>query len=372
MRKATQFLYIYFLKPILFLFPADSVHTFFLRTGHTLGKYSFFKKIFKSLWAYEDKILEQNVCNLNFKNPIGLSAGFDYDGDLVEILPSIGFGFNTVGTVTYQPYSGNPAPMLSRLPKSRALLVNKGFKNSGVKNVLSSFKDDKSTAPRGVSIGSTNKPYANFQEMLQDIESGFREAENFNNFDYYELNISCPNLLNLQNLKEQLASPTGLQKVLDILTGLNLQRPVFIKMPLERSESEIKEMLDVANGFPFISGLIFSNLAKDRTNTAFDINEIQNAGRGNFSGKPVCEKSNALLRYVYKTHGKRFVLIGVGGVFTAEDAYEKIRLGASLIQMITGMVFMGPQQIGIINKELAELLKRDGYKNIQEAIGTKA
>jgi dihydroorotate dehydrogenase len=171
MRKATQFLYIYLLKPILFLFPADSVHTFFLRTGHTLGKYSFFKKIFKSLWAYEDKSLEQNICGLDFKNPIGLSAGFDYDGELVEILPSIGFGFNTVGTVTYEPYGGNPAPMLARLPKSRALLVNKGFKNSGIKNVLSGFKDDKSTAPRGVSIGSTNKPYANFQEML----TGYRE-----------------------------------------------------------------------------------------------------------------------------------------------------------------------------------------------------
>ena len=370
MRQATQFLYIYFLKPILFLFPADSVHTFFLHTGHILGKYSIFKKILKSLWAYADKSLEQNICGLDFKNPIGLSAGFDYDGDLVEILPSIGFGFNTVGTLTYEPYNGNPAPMLERLPKSRALLVNKGFKNNGVKSVLSSFSENQSMAPRGVSIGSTNKPYTDFQEMLHDIEKGFREAENFDNFDYYELNISCPNLLNLQNLKEQLASPTGLRQALEILAGLNLKRPVFIKMPLERTEGEINEMLDVASEYYFISGLIFSNLAKDRTNTAFDQNEIQNAGKGNFSGKPVTEKSNAMLHYVYKTFGKRFILVGVGGVFTAEDAYKKIRLGATLVQMITGMVFMGPQQIGIINKELAELLKRDGYKNISEAIGT--
>jgi dihydroorotate dehydrogenase len=161
-----------------------------------------------------------------------------------------------------------------------------------------------------------------FKKCLQDIENGFREAENFNNFDYYELNISCPNLLNLQNLKEQLASPTGLKKVLDILAGLNLKRPVFIKMPLERSESEIKEILDVANGFPFISGLIFSNLAKDRTNTAFDLNEIQNAGRGNFSGKPVSEKSNACFA-MYTKHMEKDLCSSVWAEFLPPKMHMK-------------------------------------------------
>ncbi|MBP6060836.1 MAG: dihydroorotate dehydrogenase (quinone) [Candidatus Pacebacteria bacterium] len=370
MRKISRFLYIHIVKPILFLFPADSVHEFFLRTGKIFGGCDLIKKIFKKIWAYEDPSLEQNICNLNFKNPIGLSAGFDYDADLVKLLPSIGFGFHTVGTLTNGAYDGNPAPMLARLPKSQSLLVNKGFKNKSIKKVLINFDRDTDQAPIGVSIGATNKPYADFEAMLTDLVDGFRQAENFKNFDYYELNISCPNLLNIQNLKTQIGSPVGLTQALQFLDKLSLNRPVFIKMPLERKLEEIKELVDVAKDFSFIKGLIFSNLAKDRKNPVFDTEEIKRAGKGNFSGKPVEEKSNELLSYTYKTYGKRFILIGVGGVFTAEDAYKKIRLGATLVQMITGMIFMGPSQIGIINLELAALLKKDGYKNIKDAVGT--
>lgn len=372
MCKISQFLYIYILKPILFLFPADDVHEFFLNTGRVLGKSNLIKIFIKTLWSYDDKILEQNILGLNFKNPIGLSAGFDYNADLLEILPSIGFGFQTIGTLTLGSYAGNPLPMLARLPKSKSLLVNKGFKNKGLEKVLANLSKNKKEVPIGVSIGATNKPYPDFDFMVQDLVEGFRLAEKFKNFDYYELNISCPNLLNIQNLKEQLTSPSGLTKTLDLLRELKLNRPVFIKMPLEKSEEEIGTLIDIINKYSFIKGLIFSNLAKDRTNKTFDVEEIQKAGQGNFSGKPVEEKSNNMLKYAYKTYPKRFILIGVGGVFTAEDAYKKILYGASLVQLITGMVFMGPQQIGIINQGLAKLMKKDGYAGIVEAIGKSA
>ena len=133
MRKITRFVYTHILKPILFLFPADSVHEFFLTTGRFLSRHNSVKKLFQKLWNHEDPSLEQNIFNLKFKNPIGLSAGFDYDADLVKLLPSIGFGFHTVGTLTNETYAGNPAPMLARLPKSQSLLVNKGFKNKSIK-----------------------------------------------------------------------------------------------------------------------------------------------------------------------------------------------------------------------------------------------
>ncbi len=370
MRKITRFFYVYMVKPILFLFPADAVHEFFLKTGNILGRYNFIKKILTKIWSYSDPILEQNILGLNFKNPIGLSAGFDYDADLVEILPSIGFGFHTIGTVTHEPYSGNAAPMLGRLPKSKSLLVNKGFKNKGIKNVLPNLQNNNSGAPRGVSIGATNKQYSDFDAMVKDLQNGFKDAENFQNFDFYELNISCPNLLNTQNLTEHMDSPKGLVKTLKAISTLDLQRPVFIKMPLEKTKDETTELLAVASEFPFISGLIFSNLDKDRTNKSFNEQEILRSSRGNFSGKPVEEKSNELLSHAYKNYKNRFILIGVGGVFTAEDAYKKIRLGSNLVQMITGMIYMGPSQIGIINQELENMLKKDGYTSIKDAVGT--
>ena len=140
-------------------------------------------------------------------------------------------------------------------------------------------------------------------------------------------------------------------------------------MPLERHLEDLRGLIETILPFSFIQGLIISNLAKDRTNPAFHKGEIEGIGQGNFSGKPVQDKSNEVLEFVHKTYKNRFVLVGVGGVFTAEDAYKKIKLGASLVQLITGMIYMGPQQIGVINEGLVELLKKDGYKNISEAIG---
>lgn len=369
MHEISKFFYIHIVKPFLFLFPADRVHEFFLRFGNIFGRYKSIRKFLKKIWYYENPILEQHILGLDFKNPVGLSAGFDYNADLCEIVPSLGFGFHSVGTLTHDPYVGNPAPMLGRLPKSRSLLVNKGFKNEGIKNVLPRIPGGAREIPLGVSVGATNKVYPDFDSMLADLTAGFRDAEKFKDFDYYELNISCPNLLNLKNLKEQIASPSGLAKALKLLEELKLERPVFIKMPLELAEEEMKNLIETASDFSFIRGLIFSNLVKDRNNKAFDPDEIKKAGKGNFSGKPVEEKSNTMLHYAYQNYKNRFVLIGVGGIFTAEDAYRKILLGASLVELITGMIFMGPAQIGLINKELAELLKKDGFQNIKEAIG---
>ncbi|MEK7645834.1 MAG: dihydroorotate dehydrogenase (quinone), partial [Patescibacteria group bacterium] len=352
-----------------FLFPADGVHELFLVGGRWLGQHRFFKKLFGKMWSYENPILNQNLVGLAFKNPIGLAAGFDYNADLVEILPSVGFGFHTIGTLTVEPYAGNPRPMLGRLSKSKSLLVNKGFKNEGVAKVLAYVNLNLNGAIRGVSIGATNKVYIDFETMIENIVAGFVEAEKFKNFDYYELNISCPNLRNLENLKEKLDSSVGLTKTLSRLDVLNISRPVFIKMPLEKTFEQAKELIEAAVPFAFIKGLIFSNLAKDRNNLAFDQEEIAKAGAGNFSGKPLENQSNETLRYAYRHYHERFLLIGVGGVFTAEDAYQKIKLGASLVQLITGMVYMGPQQIGLISKGLVKLLKRDGYHHISEAIG---
>ncbi len=370
LRTLFRWQYRYLIKPILFCFPADHVHELFLSFGRSLGRFSWTRSFIASLWRFDDPMLEQSVAGLHFRNPIGLSAGFDYRADLAHLAPAIGFGFETIGTLTLSAYPGNPRPMLDRLPKSRSLLVNKGFKNEGIETVLDRLH---SSAPdggiRGVSIGATNRVYPDFSAMIEEIVAAFRIAEAVPHFDYYELNVSCPNLLNLKNLDRTLASPDGLEEALRALSPLDLKRPVFIKLPLERSEAELAALIDVARPFAFVTGLICANLAKDRSNPAFDYEEIRAAGQGNFSGKPTERKSNALLETAYQLAHDRFVLIGVGGVFTADDAYQKILSGASLVQLITGMIYEGPQAIGAINAGIAQRLKADGYSNVREAVG---
>lgn len=319
---------------------------------------------------YSNPILNTKISGINFENPIGLAAGFDYDADLIEILPSISFGYHTIGTVTYLSYIGNPRPMLGRLPKSKSLLVNKGFKSRGIVAVLEKVGKRKGSIPLGISIGSTNKVYTSISEMINDVISSFNEVLKFNHFDYFELNISCPNLINTEHLSDTFDTPLGLDMLLNKLSKLKINKPMFIKMHLEKSVKDTLTLAEVASKHTFISGLIFSNLVKDRSNPSFDKKEIEKAGKGNFSGKPTENLSNNLVTEVYKKYKDRFIIIGCGGIFTGADAYEKIKRGASLVQMITGMIYEGPQIIGEINKELAELLKKDGYKHISEAVGS--
>ena len=140
-------------------------------------------------------------------------------------------------------------------------------------------------------------------------------------------------------------------------------------MPLNESDTTILNLLKVANKYNFVKGVIFGNLQKDRTNPVFDKEEVKNASMGHFSGKPCFARSNELISLAYKNYGKRFVIVGTGGIFNEYDAYEKIKRGASLVQMITGMIYEGPQVIGKINKGLVRLLGEDGYGNISEAVG---
>jgi dihydroorotate dehydrogenase len=223
--------------------------------------------------------------------------------------------------------------------------------------------------PLGLSIGSTNQTYKKIEDMAEDIYLSFVEALKVDYFDYYELNISCPNLINVENLKEKFDDPIGFAILLNKLSYLNIDKPLFIKMHAEKSTEETFALLEVAKNYKWISGVILSNLVKNRNNKSFDQDEIKNAGKGNFSGKPTEEFSNNLISAVYKKYKDRFIIIGCGGIFSGADAYEKIKRGATLVQMVTGMIYEGPSVIGKINKELAELLAKDCLTNISEAIG---
>jgi dihydroorotate dehydrogenase subfamily 2 len=353
-------------KPIFFKIDAETIHEWMIVFLRILGKCRLTRGITYFLCGYSNEGLEQNILGLNFKNPAGLAAGFDYEGNLTQILPALGFGFGTVGTITNKPYGGNAKPRLGRLVKSQSLLVNKGFKNPGIQETLKGLEGMRFKIPIGLNIGVTNTPtLSNQDEAIRDIVETFEVAENSPvTFSYYELNISCPNL----QVPVEFYSPQRLDELLNAVTKNKLSKPLFIKMPIDKSDNDILDMLEIIVKYP-VAGIIFGNLQKDKSDPALDPLEVGRFQEGNFSGKPTEKRSNELISLAYKTYGKKLLIIGCGGIFSPEDAYRKIKLGASLVQLITGMIFEGPQLISDINLGLVKLLRTDGHKNISEAVG---
>lgn len=357
------------LKKILFKINPELVHEIVVDFGMYLSKIGPLKIMLAYLLKIQNNVLEQKVADIIFENPIGLAAGFDYDAKLTQILSSISFGFMTVGTVTNKIYEGNPSPRLGRLPKSRSLMVNKGFKSVGVDNVIKKLKGLNFDIPVGISIGRTNSTILDTQKKsVEDIIAAFKKLEKADLLNvYYELNISCPNLIHAGNIN--FYETKELDRLLSSLDKLKIKKPIFVKMPIDKTDKETLDMLQVIK-MHNIKGVIFGNLQKDRNHPSLDPNEVAKFEVGNFSGKPTWQRSNELISLTYRKFDTRFIIIGCGGVFSAEDAYEKIKRGASLVQLITGMIFEGPQLISRINLELADLVKRDGFNKVSEAIGS--
>lgn len=369
--KASEIIYKNFIKKVLFRIDPEAVHSTMVRIGEKLGSNKNIKNFLSSQFKIEDKSLRQTIAGIEFENPIGLAAGFDYEARLTQTLPSLGFGFETVGTITNLECNGNPKPRLGRLLKSNSLMVNKGFKNPGAQNIIKKLSGFSFAMPIGISIGKTNIAEINtLKTSINDIVNAFMQFKQSKlNHAYYELNISCPNLHGnvsfypLKNLKELLVE----------VDELRIKKPIFVKMPLEKTDEEIIKILDaISKHSP--KGIILSNLSKNRKNKLLRSEEVNKfpIGIGSFSGKPTYERSNELIKLAYKNFRERLVIIGCGGVFNAQDAYTKIKLGASLVQLITGMIFEGPQIASQINSGLIELLKKDGLSNISDAIGKSA
>jgi len=358
--------YKYIIKPLFFLFDPEKVHNFTTSFGEQIGKFKLLTGILAFFFGKKSPALKQKINGINFDSPLGLAAGFDYEAKTLNVLHSLGFGFQTVGTITHLDYKGNTKPRLGRLPLSKSLMVNKGFKNKGVHWTSEKLNHINPIIPFGISIGKTNiKSIDTQKDAIKDILSAFKifEEEKIKN-SYYELNISCPNLHGSVSFY-----PTkNLDELLTAIDRLNIKKPIYIKMPINESNQAVKKMLDVIMKHK-ISGVIFGNLQKDRNNSAIVKEELK-WQKGNFSGLPTQRRSDELIALAYKHCGKKLIIIGCGGTFSAEDAYHKIKLGASLVQLITGLIYEGPLLVAKINKELPKLLKRDGFKNISEAIGS--
>ena len=351
----------------------EKIHDRMTAVGKLLGKYSLTQKMANLFWGYSNQILEQNILGINFKNPVGLSAGFDKNAELTEIIPSIGFSFMEVGSITGEICFGNPKPRLWRLKKSQSLAVYYGLKNDGCeaisKRLSKKLDSTKFAIPIGINIAKTNcKETVDTGKAIEDYFKAYKAFANIG--DYFTINISCPNAFGGQPFTDGLKLNALLQKIMSVPKN----KPIFLKMSPDLSKKEIDEIIEVSTKWK-IDGFICTNLTKNRNNKNIIDENVPELG--GLSGKVVDNMSDELIRYIYKkTNGpstpqriNKFIIIGVGGVFTAEDAYRKIKAGASLVELITGMIFEGPQVISEINIGLVKLLKADGYKNVSEAIG---
>jgi len=372
--------YRYILKPILFQLDPELIHNLFIKIGQALGSNALTRWLTKLFFFYQNEILKQSFWGLEFSNPIGLAAGFDKNGLITKILPAVGFGLIEIGSVTGEPCAGNPGKRLWRLPKSKSLIVYYGLMNNGGKEVAERLKTQilNSTPhlPIGISLAKTNNQETITTEAgIADYLKAYKAFLKTKVGDYFTINISCPNTFG----GEPFIAPEKLEQLLKEFSLLRDQRPLLIKLPPDLSEENLDIIIELSNKYK-INGFISTNLTKDRNNQQIKnkTKEPLPTDKGGLSGKIVEELATKQISYIYKklnplTGGlpksERPIIIGCGGIFTAEDAYNKIKAGASLLQLITGMIFEGPQVISEINQGLAELLKKDGYKNISEAIG---
>lgn len=362
------FLYRRLLKPIFFRQDPETTHDRMTRFGQLLGRSPVTRGLTRAVFSYRHPMLQQEIAGLTFPAPVGLAAGFDKEGKLIKILPAVGFGFMEIGSITGQPSPGNIKPRLWRLPKSRALVVHYGLNSTGAAAVAKRLVGTATTIPLGVSIAKANIP------AMDDLEAGIADyrlaAEQLQSIgDYLTINISCPNTTG----GEPFLQPENFRRLLEALTPYRSRRPTFVKMPADIDNERLDRIVDFGLEY-HLAGFICTNLSKRRDQPG--ILDADIPARGGISGKVVERRANEVLARVYQRcrgralpTGRQATVIGVGGIFSAEDAYKKIRLGASLLQMITGMIYQGPQVISGIHYGLVRLLLRDGYTHINQAIG---
>ena len=324
-------------KKILFHYDPEVVHykvMAWLTKAYNLG---FGKRYLESNFTYKHASLERTVFGLTFKNPVGLAAGFDKDALFIDELACLGFGFIEIGTVTPKPQDGNDKPRLFRFPEDAAIINRMGFNNQGADAAALRLKNRKTDIIIGGNIGK-NKSTPN-EEAYNDYAYCFKAL--FPVVDYFVVNVSSPNTPNLRELQEK----KPLHDLLMQLQNLNLQyptpKPILLKIAPDLSDTQLDDVIDIVQSTR-ISGIVATNTTIARDGLKSDKEMIANTGAGGVSGKPLKQRSTEIIRYINEKTKGSFPIIAVGGIFTGDDAKEKIAAGASLVQVYTGFIYEGP------------------------------
>ena len=381
------------LRPLLFRFDAEAAHGWGVRAAR-LGQRA--PGVVRALYGRADERLAQTVLGFRFASPVGLAAGFDKNADLVRFWPSLGFGFAEVGSVTARPSAGNPRPRAFRLAADGALVNRMGLNNDGADAVARRL----ASTPRapgfvlGVNVAKTHSPDILGEAGIEDFRQSVRALRP--HADYLALNVSCPNTAEGKTFE----TPDALDALLTAVMGEMAEEsrgpkggsrtdgkeadsssptprplsppPVLVKLSPPASSGVDAEATDelvrIALGHG-VAGFITSNTASDRDGLAGTPRDV---GAGGMSGRPLAARATALTRFLYRTTEGRVPIIGVGGIDSAEAAYARVRAGASLVQVYTGLVYQGPGLVGAIHRGLVRLLDRDGIATLSDAVGLDA
>ena len=341
---------------ILKFLPPELAHTI------TINALKYLNLKFNSI---DDPILSQHLIGLDFPNPLGLAAGFDKNAEVVKSMFSLGFGYVEVGTITPLPQKGNPKPRIFRLEQEGAIINSLGFNNKGSEKVKKNISKTKKSFSENRIIGVNLGKNKNSINSIDDYLYGMEKLGNL--ASYITINISSPNTQGLRDLQLRGNIENLIKKIISKREEINSinKKPIFIKISPDLNEDQLRDiaLISLANN---IDGLILTNTTINRPNNLLSKNKTI---KGGLSGKPLFKISNNILKKMYNLTNGQIILVGVGGISNGSDCYEKIKSGASLLQLYTALTFSGPLLISKIKNELVDLIKTDGYKNISEVVG---
>ena len=343
------------LRSLIFKLDPETAHNLAIKSL----KFSFAPNILDD--DKNNPLFKTRLFKKDIENPIGIAAGFDKNAEVYNSLFKLGFGFVEVGTVTPLKQYGNPKPRVFRLVEDEALINRLGFNNLGAKNVLDRIKSKRQIGLLGVNIGPNKDTNDRNSDYIQCFKT-FHEVA-----DYITINISSPNTENLRNFHDELKLDELLKTINEKKKDLNTSIPIVVKVSPDISDQDISKISDVLLDNN-VEAVIISNTSDS---TREGLSNISKHQKGGLSGKPIEEKSTNLIDKFYNILKGRIKIIGVGGVDSGISAYKKFLAGADYVQLYTGMVYRGPNIVGIIKKELKELLLKDGVKNFTEIIGKK-
>ena len=343
------------LRTLLFKLDPEKAHNLAIQSL----KFNLVSNIFDE--NKNDPIFKTKIFDKEIDNPIGMAAGFDKNAEVYNPLFRLGFGFVEVGTITPLKQYGNSKPRVFRLVEDEALINRLGFNNHGAEVVLDRIKSNNKLGLLGINVGPNKDSDNKMNDYLIGLKTFHQVA------DYITINISSPNTENLRNFHEETKLKELLKSILKEKNDLKSKVPIVVKISPDINEDQINLISEILLENK-VNAIIISNTSDSSRDLLSDIQKHQ---KGGLSGKPIEKKSNILINKFYKLLKGKIKIIGVGGVDSGQSAYDKFLAGADFVQLYTGMVFKGPNIVGIIKKDLKELLIRDGVKNFTEIIGNK-